>query len=447
MSDSTSQLNQVSTSATLREATINENFNQTSAAAQYARDDVTTSGLTWGFQGGRFGGTLVADGTVALTASNTNYIVVNRTTFAVSASTATTNWNDALNYGRAYLAVCGGSTITSHEDHREGPGGILYGSSTPGGSAGITINAQTGTSYTVLSGDLAKCVTFSNAAAIAVTLPQATGSFGATWYADFENKGVGAATITPTTSTINGLATLVLTTGQSVRLISDGTNYQMVFLPPGVGVNAQTGTSYTYLNGDRAKLVTHTNAAAIAGALPQATGAFGAGWHMWVQNRGAGTLTITPTTSTVDGAATLVLATGEGAFIVSDGTNYFTERGTGTVSLANTNVWSKNQSVPFSALTDGANIAVNSALSNNFSVTLGGNRTLDNPSNLTDGMILNFYIEQDGTGTRTLAFGSKYKFAGGVSTISTAASARDFISCCYNLTDDILLCNLTKAYA
>lgn len=95
-------------------------------------------------------------------------------------------------------------------------------------------------------------------------------------------------------------------------------------------VNNQTGTTYTYLSGDLGKLVSHSNAASIAGTLPQATGSFGAKWFMFVQNRGAGTLTITPTTSTIDGAATLVLTTGNGAFIVSDGTNYFTARATAT---------------------------------------------------------------------------------------------------------------------
>lgn len=97
----------------------------------------------------------------------------------------------------------------------------------------------------------------------------------------------------------------------------------------GVGsqVNAQTGTTYTYLTTDFRKLVTHTNGSAIAGTLPQAGATFPAGWFMFVQNRGAGALTITPTTSTIDGAATLVLNQNEGALIVSDGTNYFSMRG------------------------------------------------------------------------------------------------------------------------
>lgn len=98
----------------------------------------------------------------------------------------------------------------------------------------------------------------------------------------------------------------------------------------GAQVNAQTGTTYTYLTTDFRKLVTHSNGSAIAGTLPQAGASFPAGWFMFVQNRGAGALTITPTTSTIDGAATLVLNQNEGAIVVSDGTNYFTLRGKAT---------------------------------------------------------------------------------------------------------------------
>ena len=87
------------------------------------------------------------------------------------------------------------------------------------------INAQVGTSYTVLTGDLGKLVTLANASAIAVTLPQAGAAFPAGWWIDIENRGAGNVTITPTTSTINGGANIVLATNNSVKIISDGTNY------------------------------------------------------------------------------------------------------------------------------------------------------------------------------------------------------------------------------
>ena len=93
--------------------------------------------------------------------------------------------------------------------------------------------------------------------------------------------------------------------------------------------NLQTGTTYTVQDSDRGKLVTHTNAAAIAVTLPQAGAgsAFIDGWFYDVQNRGAGTVTITPTTSTIDGAASLALTTGQGTRLFSNGSNYFTQRG------------------------------------------------------------------------------------------------------------------------
>lgn len=92
----------------------------------------------------------------------------------------------------------------------------------------VGVNAQVGTTYTVLASDLSKLVTLANASPVAVTLPQATassGGFAAGWSATFENRGAGLVTITPTTSTINGGASITLGTNQSVKVVSDGTNY------------------------------------------------------------------------------------------------------------------------------------------------------------------------------------------------------------------------------
>jgi len=81
-----------------------------------------------------------------------------------------------------------------------------------------------------------------------------------------------------------------------------------------------------------------------------------------------------------------------------------------------------------SALSDGSTITPDFAVANNFSVTLGGNRTLANPSNTVAGQSGSIFITQDGTGSRTLAYGSNYDFAGGTApTLSTAAGAIDRI--------------------
>lgn len=108
-----------------------------------------------------------------------------------------------------------------------------------------------------------------------------------------------------------------------------------------ITTNAQTGTTYTIVSGDSGKLVTLSNASSVAVTLPQATGSFTTGWYTYVENLGAGTVTITPTTSTIDGAATLTLLTNQGAMIVSDGTNYSTQRGgAGLQAISNmTDTW------------------------------------------------------------------------------------------------------------
>lgn len=120
----------------------------------------------------------------------------------------------------------------------------------------------------------------------------------------------------------------------------------------------------------------------------------------------------------------------------------------GYAQLAATNVFTKSQTTAAVALTSGASIATDASLSNNFKLVLGINATLANPSNLTDGMILNWRIKQDGTGGRTLAYGTKFKWVGGTAvTLSTAANAVDLISGYYDSTDGTIICNLNKGFA
>lgn len=102
---------------------------------------------------------------------------------------------------------------------------------------------------------------------------------------------------------------------------------------------------------------------------------------------------------------------------------------TGTVPLLSlAQSFSAAQRGAITALTDGATITPDFALANNFSVTLGGNRTLANPSNLTAGQSGAIFITQDGTGSRTLAYGSFWDFSGGTApTLTTTANAVDLL--------------------
>ena len=112
---------------------------------------------------------------------------------------------------------------------------------------------------------------------------------------------------------------------------------------------------------------------------------------------------------------------------------------TGTVALLSlAQTFTAAQRGSITALTDGATITPDFAVANNFSVTLGGNRTLANPSNLTAGQSGSIFVSQDGTGSRTLAYGSQWDFAGGTApTLSTAASAVDRIDYVVRTTSSI----------
>ena len=98
----------------------------------------------------------------------------------------------------------------------------------------------------------------------------------------------------------------------------------------------------------------------------------------------------------------------------------------GKPGLDTAQTWTKGQRGEITVLTDGATITPDFADSNNFSVTLGGNRTLANPTNLTAGQSGCIWITQDGTGSRTLAYGSYWDFTGGTApTLTTTAGAVD----------------------
>lgn len=86
------------------------------------------------------------------------------------------------------------------------------------------------------------------------------------------------------------------------------------------------------------------------------------------------------------------------------------------------------------ALSDGANIATDASLGNIFTVTLGGNRTLDNPTNPTAGQKAIWIITQDGSGGRTLAYGSDFSWSTDVPLIvlSTGINKIDFIGAIYH---------------
>ena len=92
------------------------------------------------------------------------------------------------------------------------------------------------------------------------------------------------------------------------------------------------------------------------------------------------------------------------------------------------------------ALTDGATISTDASLGlttgATYVVTLGGNRTIANPTNLIDGQKLIYILIQDATGSRTVTWGSNFNFSSDTPapTLSTAIGAIDVIGFVYRAT-------------
>ncbi len=149
-----------------------------------------------------------------------------------------------------------------------------------------------------------------------------------------------------TTLTSTQLQTLAGMTSQQIdTLVTNLTTLQIqTFLnivplppcPPAPPPNLQIGTTYTFQPSDEEKLVVFNNSSPIAGTLPDPT-TVGPGWYTEIWNRGTGTLTLTPTSGTINGAATFTVSGSTGTRVYSDGTNYqVSSGGAGVTSSGST---------------------------------------------------------------------------------------------------------------
>lgn len=113
------------------------------------------------------------------------------------------------------------------------------------------------------------------------------------------------------------------------------------------------------------------------------------------------------------------------AAVLAEGTTAEFRSNTADRALSTDQVWG---AADYVALTPGATVNVDMSTGFNFSLAMGGNYTLANPTNTKNGQCGSIIITQDGTGSRTLAYGSNWKFVGGTDpTLSTAANAVDVL--------------------
>ena len=92
------------------------------------------------------------------------------------------------------------------------------------------------------------------------------------------------------------------------------------------GVDPRSTTSEQITITSQGKLVTFSNSGSIAVIVENSVGA---GFFCAVENLGAGTATLTPSSGTINGAASLPLATGVGGWLFFDGTNWEATTGSG----------------------------------------------------------------------------------------------------------------------
>lgn len=114
---------------------------------------------------------------------------------------------------------------------------------------GLTARTDADGTVALLSTDRGKQVNASNGTANAISIAQAgTAGFEAGYVAYACQTGAGAATITPTTSTINGAANFTFSSQYAcARVRSDGTNYEASLLLPTATSGAPTDAQYVTL--------------------------------------------------------------------------------------------------------------------------------------------------------------------------------------------------------
>ena len=120
----------------------------------------------------------------------------------------------------------------------------------------------------------------------------------------------------------------------------------------GGGVNVQAG-DYTADATDDGKIVVMTKATAKTLTLPPTPPS--STWKIFIQNAGAGDLTVDRNGLTIDGAASnLTLVQGEGFYLSTDGSNYDTERGFPPIMVGDAGAGGKSGLAPAPAAGDAA---------------------------------------------------------------------------------------------
>ena len=208
MADSTSNIDPIVQSQAQKEVTANAFFDAASPATMFGRRASACGGLTWGYYGAKLlisgTPTNISNGTIALTASATNYIEVNRSGTVSKNTTGFTPGSLPL-----YTAVTNATSVTSWTDLRV---------------TAITLDRYTQNNFAVttadvtLTADQARCeylyVTGALTGNRSIIVPLS-------WSGIIHNATTGAFTLT--VKAASGLG-VVVTQGTAALLYANGTD-------------------------------------------------------------------------------------------------------------------------------------------------------------------------------------------------------------------------------
>lgn len=369
MSNSTTLLDTISSTQAMKEVVTNSLFDAASPSTLWGRRAQTTGGLTWGYFGGNFvdnTGTshAIANGTITLTASATNYVYADNVTGAVSFNTT------GFPAGRVplYSVVTNASQATSYLDYRSYQPSAIGGTGTVT-SVGLSAPAQftvSGSPVTT-SGNLTFAWANANAnyvlagptsgaaaaptirALVGADIPPFTGSGASHTTGGVPDPGATAGTtrflredstwaVPPGSGGGGGTVTSIGGTGgvetdqASGAAITSSGNVRANLLPSVVT------SAHTFVTGDRGAAIVTNSSGSVTQTLPAATGTSGNfpnGWFCDLTSIGTGTTTIAvPSGAQLDGVTngTIALSQFGGVRAFTDGTNWFTRRGTGSSS-------------------------------------------------------------------------------------------------------------------
>jgi hypothetical protein len=206
------------------EVLVNESLEAVQHIAVYGYKAETSSGLTWGYYGGRWNGFNITTGTLTLTNTATNYIVVARATGVVSTSTSSTNHTNTTDYARLYTVVVAGGVPTTITDERLDSDGILASAGGGGGgvdrstvsalstSGTVNIDVDLGDYFTLAPTGNVTSITFSNlpasghGASLMIRITQDSTPRTVTWPASFKWAGGAAGTVSTGSGAVDLLA-------------------------------------------------------------------------------------------------------------------------------------------------------------------------------------------------------------------------------------------------